>query len=67
MLSNTETFVLIGSIGLASWMVAGFISVIGYSHPFKPSAHVFALAVIILCGLGTILGAAMLAAIIAFA
>lgn len=65
MVYNAETFVLIGSIGLASWMAAGFISVIGYSNPFRSKAHVFDLAAVILCGLGALLGVAMVVGIIA--
>ncbi|MGV1873727.1 hypothetical protein [Agrobacterium rosae] len=66
MFYSTETFVLIGSIVLASWMAAGFISVIGYSHLFRSRVHVFDLAAITLCGLGAILATAMLVALAIF-
>ena len=33
--TDSQTLVLIGSIGLASWMLAGFISIVGYTHAYK--------------------------------
>lgn len=59
-MNATETLALPDSLALASWMCAGLISVVGYSHSLKSSSQIFDIAANILCGIGAILGAAMM-------
>ena len=65
-MNETETFVLLGSLALASWMCAGLVSAVGYSHSLKPRSHIFDTVAIILFWTGAILGAAMLLGLLFF-
>lgn len=63
-MNEPDTFVLLGSLALASWMCAGLVSAVGYSHSLKPHSNLFDVAALILCGIGAILGAAMLLSLV---